>query len=100
MTGSIRLSERIAEIRAAANKAGAARHDLDAARGTGDVAAIVTAFDTYHSAKERLVKLAEALETDGVAEFLEAWITLEEELRGLRFPEKPKAASKPSDFGL
>ena len=54
----------------------------------------------YSAAKERLVQLAEALETDGVAEFLESWVVLEEELHGMRLPAPPAPAPDKSINGL
>lgn len=96
----IRLSQRLAEIRAAANVAGAARQSFDAAAADRDMDAMGRAATAYSAAKERLVQLAEALETDGVAEFLESWVVLEEELHGMRLPAPPAPASDKSINGL
>ena len=96
----VRLSQRLAEIRAAANVAGAARQSFDAASADRDMDAMGRAATAYSDAKQRLVRLVEALEIDGVAEFLESWIVLEEALRGMRLPAPRAAAADKSINGL
>lgn len=90
----MKLSERLAEIRAAAAEAAAARCVWLAARDAWerdflsvDWRALKAASALYRERRDHLAAIAMRLEIDGTAEFLESLITLEEQLNGLRLPE-------------